>query len=130
MLKHCDMYAVTCERSAFFSLYICIYMHICASIYALLYGSLPLLVQSSCTTPYSEAEGAYMQNMQGPSQKNWSATNLSNSVMGKHGECAMLDKESVMPDSENRGRSYYLVFPLFLLLCKMISPLSLVMQKI
>ncbi|KAG6730445.1 hypothetical protein I3842_01G080200 [Carya illinoinensis] len=63
---------------------------------------------SSCTTPYSEAEGAYMQNMQGPSQKNWSATNLSNAVMGKHGECAMLDKESVMPDSENREKSYRL----------------------
>ncbi|KAF5464550.1 hypothetical protein F2P56_014621 [Juglans regia] len=60
---------------------------------------------SSCTTPYSEAEGAYMQNMQGPSQKNWTATNLSNSVMGKHVGCAKLDKESVMPDSENGEKS-------------------------
>lgn len=89
-------------------------------------------MQSSCTTPYSEAEGAYMQNMQGPSQTNWrTASNLSSSVMEKHGGCAKLDKESIMPDNENGGWLYYLVSPPFLFpLCKMISPLSLIVQNL
>ncbi len=72
---------------------------------------MPPLVQSSCTTPYLEAESAYMQNMQGHSQmKGGSTSNLSNNDMEKHGECAKLDKESIMPESENGGLSYYIFF--------------------
>ena len=68
-------------------------------------------MQSSCTTPYLEAESAYVQNMQGLSQmKCGSMSNLSNSHMDKHGGCAKLDNESITPESENEGLSYYLVF--------------------
>ncbi|KAE7999284.1 hypothetical protein FH972_003732 [Carpinus fangiana] len=62
--------------------------------------------QSSCTTPYMEAESADMQNMQGLSQmKCGSASNLSNTDMEKHGECTKLDQESVLPESENGEKS-------------------------
>ncbi|KAL4652786.1 hypothetical protein ACB092_01G256700 [Castanea dentata] len=64
------------------------------------------LVQSSCTTPYLEAESAYMQNMQGLSQmKCGSTSNLSNSHMDRHGGCNKLDNESITPESENEETS-------------------------
>lgn len=58
-----------------------------------------------------EAESADMQNMQGLSQmKCGSASNLSNTDMENHGECTKLDQESVLPESENGGLSYYFVW--------------------
>lgn len=71
---------------------------------------MPLLVQSSCTILYLEAESAYMQNMQGPSENNCGgASNLRNIIMEKQGGYAKLDKESVM-----QGPLYYLVYLSFL----------------
>ncbi|KAK3194517.1 hypothetical protein Dsin_025827 [Dipteronia sinensis] len=55
-------------------------------------------VQSSCTSPYLEAEGACVQNMQGLSHKCRSASNLSNIDMEKHDEHVKLEKESVKPE--------------------------------
>jgi pseudo-response regulator 5 len=63
-----------------------------------------------------EAESADMQNTQGLSQmKCVSASNLSNTDMEKHGGCAKLDQESVLPESENGGLSYYLFWLSFFL---------------
>ncbi|KAF5451823.1 hypothetical protein F2P56_026890 [Juglans regia] len=62
--------------------------------------------QSSCTTLYLEAESAYMQNMQGPSENNsGGASNLRNIIMEKQGGYAKLDEESVMPGSQDEEKS-------------------------
>ncbi|GFY90170.1 two-component response regulator-like protein [Actinidia rufa] len=59
--------------------------------------------QSSCTTPYLDAESAYMQTMQGLSLLKWgSAYSLSNT---EHEECMILVEKSVMPKSEIGGKS-------------------------
>lgn len=56
---------------------------------------LPPLVQSCCTSPYLEAESAYMANMQGLSQlKCKSVSNLSIKETRKHEDCIELDQES------------------------------------
>ncbi|KAK2649946.1 hypothetical protein Ddye_017435 [Dipteronia dyeriana] len=55
-------------------------------------------VQSSCTSPYLEAESACLQNMQGLSHKCKSASNLCNIDMEKHDEHVKLEKESVKPE--------------------------------
>lgn len=73
------------------------------------------LVQSSCTTPYLEAESAYMQNMQDiPQLKYESASNLSNTDMERLKECARLDNESVVLESEAKGMPYFPAFSLYL----------------
>lgn len=66
--------------------------------------------QSSCTSsPYLEAEGAYVQNMQGLSQLNCrSASNTCNTDMEKHDECVRLETESAMPESKTGGILHYL----------------------
>ncbi|KAM1161843.1 hypothetical protein FF1_000946 [Malus domestica] len=62
--------------------------------------------QSSCTTPYLEAESAYMQNMQDiPQLKYESASNLSNADMKGLKECARLDNKSVVLESEAKEKS-------------------------
>lgn len=69
------------------------------------------LVQSSRTSsPYLEAESAYVQNMQGLSQlKCRSASNTCSTDMEKQNECAKLETESVMPESETGGILHYLI---------------------
>ncbi|KAH9731227.1 Two-component response regulator-like PRR95 [Citrus sinensis] len=61
--------------------------------------------QSSCTSsPYLEAESAYVQNMQGLSQlKCRSASNTCSTDMEKQNECAKLETESLMPESKTGG---------------------------
>lgn len=67
---------------------------------------MPLLVQSSCTSPYLEVESAYMQNMQGLSNLNGRSTSdLNNEEMEKLDECMKLEKGSVMLESNARGMS-------------------------
>ncbi|XP_021822656.1 two-component response regulator-like PRR95 isoform X3 [Prunus avium] len=62
--------------------------------------------QSSCTTPFLGAESAFMQNMQDISQlKYGSASNLSNTDIERLEECARLEKESVMHESEAKDKS-------------------------
>lgn len=68
-------------------------------------------MQSSCTTPYLEAESACIQNMQDISRLNCgNASYLSNTSIGMHEECAKPDKESFMHESEKGGMPY-LLFP-------------------
>ncbi|GAV74745.1 Response_reg domain-containing protein/CCT domain-containing protein [Cephalotus follicularis] len=63
--------------------------------------------QSSCTSPYLEAECAYVQNVQGLSQmKCKSPPNLSNTDIEKHEEYVTLDRESLMPESDAGVKSY------------------------
>lgn len=66
---------------------------------------------SSCTSsPYLEAESAYMQNMQGLSQlKCRSASNTCSTDMEKQNECAKLETESLMPESKTGGASDELI---------------------
>ncbi|XP_024045181.1 two-component response regulator-like PRR95 isoform X3 [Citrus sinensis] len=61
--------------------------------------------KSSCTSsPYLEAESAYVQNMQGLSQlKCRSASNTCSTDMEKQNECAKLETESLMPESKTGG---------------------------
>lgn len=62
-------------------------------------------VQSSSTTPYLEAESAYMENMQGFSQlKCRSVSNLSNEEIRKHEDCIELDKEPDRLESLTGGK--------------------------
>ncbi|KAL6290591.1 hypothetical protein ACE6H2_008101 [Prunus campanulata] len=62
--------------------------------------------QSSCTTPFLGAESAFVQNMQDISQlKYGSASNLSNTDIERLEECARLEKESVMHESEAKDKS-------------------------
>ncbi|XP_068315096.1 two-component response regulator-like APRR5 isoform X1 [Pyrus communis] len=62
--------------------------------------------QSSCTTPYMEAESGYMQNMQDiPQLRYESASNLSNTDMERLKECARPDNESVVLESEAKEKS-------------------------
>ncbi|KAL9435348.1 hypothetical protein AB3S75_021596 [Citrus x aurantiifolia] len=67
--------------------------------------------QSSCTSsPYLEAESAYVQNMQGLSQlKCRSASNTCSTDMEKQNECAKLETESVVPESKTGGASDELI---------------------
>ncbi|KAH9731220.1 Two-component response regulator-like PRR95 [Citrus sinensis] len=67
--------------------------------------------QSSCTSsPYLEAESAYVQNMQGLSQlKCRSASNTCSTDMEKQNECAKLETESLMPESKTGGASDELI---------------------
>ncbi|KAA8516226.1 hypothetical protein F0562_019405 [Nyssa sinensis] len=59
---------------------------------------------NSCTTPFLEAESAYMQNMQGLSElRDGSASSLSDTE--KHEECIKLVEESVRPNSDTGGKS-------------------------
>lgn len=54
-------------------------------------------MQSSCTTPYLEAERTCVQNMQEFLHlKCGDASNLSNTDRERHEECTKIDKESVM----------------------------------
>lgn len=63
-------------------------------------------VQSSSTTPYLEAESAYMENMQGFSQlKCRSVSNLSNEEIRKHEDCIELDKEPDRLESLTGGKT-------------------------
>nr|XP_048335331.1 two-component response regulator-like PRR95 isoform X1 [Ziziphus jujuba var. spinosa] len=58
-------------------------------------------VQSTCTTPYLEAENICVQNMQDISRlKCGNASNLSNTDMERHEECTKMDEESVMLEIE------------------------------
>ncbi|BFG22280.1 hypothetical protein CerSpe_085550 [Prunus speciosa] len=62
--------------------------------------------QSSCTTPFLGAEGAFVPNMQDISQlKYGSASNLSSTDIERLEECARLEKESVMHESEAKDKS-------------------------
>ena len=71
---------------------------------------LPPFVQSSSTTPYLEAESAYMENMQGFSQlKCRSVSNLSNEEIRKHEDCIELDKEPDRLESLTGGISNILL---------------------
>lgn len=64
------------------------------------------LVQSSCTSPYLEAESAYVQNMQGLSQlKCRSAFDFCNTDEQKQDECVKLETESLIPGGKTGGIS-------------------------
>lgn len=69
---------------------------------------LPPLVQSSCTTPYLEAENACMQNMQGLSQLKYRTTSiLRNNDQGKQVEHLKPYKQSIIPECKTRGTIFY-----------------------
>ncbi|XP_024028461.1 two-component response regulator-like PRR95 isoform X2 [Morus notabilis] len=64
------------------------------------------VAQSSCTTPYLEAESEQVQNMQDISQiKCGSASNLSKNNVERHEKCAKLSEELVIDASETGGNS-------------------------
>lgn len=64
-------------------------------------------MQSTCTTPYLEAENICVQNMQDISRlKCGNASNLSNTDMERHEECTKMDEESVMLEIEEGGKLF------------------------
>lgn len=82
-------------------------------------------MNSSCTTLYLEAECAYVQNMQGPSENNCGgASSLRHIIMEKQGGCAKLDKESFIPESQDEGQLPS-CFPVIFLLCFLPVEMSL-----
>lgn len=67
-------------------------------------------MQSSCTTPYLEAESEQVQNMQDTSQiMCGSASNLSKNNVERHEKCAKLSEELVIDASETGGMPYVLI---------------------
>lgn len=68
-----------------------------------LHALLPV-VQSSCTTPYLEAESEQVQNMQDVSQIKCGISNV-----GRHGDCAKFNGELVIDASETGGTPYVLI---------------------
>ena len=63
---------------------------------------LPTLVQSTCVSPFLEAENAYMENMQDTSQLK-SSSNLSNIDTVKHAESTKFERESAKHNDEAGG---------------------------
>lgn len=66
-------------------------------------------MQSSCTTPYLEAESEQVQNMQDVSQIKCGSANLSKNNVGRHEDCAKLNEELVIDASETGGTPYVLI---------------------
>lgn len=74
-------------------------------------------MQSSCTTPYLEAEHAHVLNMQGFSQLKYrSASNASNADREKYEECIKLNERPFVHGSQTGGMSFLVSLSIFSLL--------------
>lgn len=72
-------------------------------------------MQSSCTTPYLEAENACIQNVQDILRLNCGkASSLSNTGIGMDKECTKPNKESFMYEIEKEGMPYLLLPSVYL----------------
>ncbi|GKU87853.1 hypothetical protein SLEP1_g2186 [Rubroshorea leprosula] len=66
--------------------------------------------QSSCTTPYLEAESTYMQNMQDLSQMKCASINSGNAAIEQQKNGIKLDEKSLMPENQTKEGTFYELF--------------------